>query len=268
MRVVHVVRLTLVTATLLGPPWVAGAQTDRAAPEVGRAIATFENGDSPGALALVEGLLTRSPQDAIALFYSAAFNFRMGNNDAARGRLERLVKLAGNSVSGWELMVQVTQAQGDLVRRDEAIARLKDAITTAIDPDIRAKANFIRDRIPIGDQALYAAEYFARGGSDFTRYQFSVNDPRRDPDHGIFLRTDESTTETWSDTALLPQDKQLFHLDVVEARPEGGLRVAIYQYYVGEPNYDTVRADVMKILRGEAQPLSGEPGGLAGVLKK
>jgi tetratricopeptide (TPR) repeat protein len=268
MRVVRGVRLTLMAATLLNPPLSAGAQSNRDTAELDRTIATFDKGDRSGALALAEDILTRSPQDQNALFYSAAFNFQMGNNDAARGRLERLVKLAGNFVSGWELMVQVAQAQGDLARRDEAIARLKVAITTAIDPAIRAKADFIRDRIPIGDQALFAADYFQRGGSDFTRYQFSVNDPRTDPDHGIFLRTDEYTTENWSDTALLPQDKQLFHLDVVDARPEGGVTVAIYQYYVGEPDYDTVRAEVMKILRGEVRPLSGEAGGLAGILKK
>jgi hypothetical protein len=81
------------------------------------------------------------------------------------------------------------------------------------------------------------------------------------------LRTDQTTTEHWSETALLPQDKQLFHLDLVDPKPEGGENVSIYQYYVGEPDYDTVRAKVMQILNGEAQPLSGAPGSLQGLLK-
>ena len=110
-------------------------------------------------------------------------------------------------------------------------------------------------------------DYFSRGGSDYTRYQFGFGDPRTDPDHGILLRTDTRTTENWIDTALLPPDKQLFHLDLAEAEPDGREKLAIYQFYVGLPSYDTVRADVMRILRGEAQPLSGEPGQLAGCLR-
>ena len=47
-----------------------------------------------------------------------------------------------------------------------------------------------------------------------------------------------------------------------------GDKVAVYHYYVGEPDYDTVRAEVMRILRGEVRPLSGEPGSLSGILKR
>ena len=267
MRAIHAVRPMLAAAVLMSLSLSAGAQPTPDQAKLKRAVATFSKGDAPGALALAEEVLGHSPEDVDALYFSAMFNFRMGNVDAARGRLERVVKIAGNFFAGWELMVQVAQAQGDLVRRDDAIDRLKTAIATAIDPEIRHRVDFIRDRIPVGDQVLSAMDYFMRGGGDFTRYQFSLADPRMDADHGLLLRTDAATTENWSLTALLPPDKQLFHLDLVDPRPEGGDRVAIYKYYVGEPDYDTVRADVMRILRGEDQPLSGEPGSLSGILK-
>lgn len=268
MRSIPVVRLVTVAAVLMSLSFSAAAQTDPDQAVLGRATSIYEKGDTAGALALVEGVLAHAPEHLNALYYSAQFNLQMGNADAARGRLERLVKLAGNYFNAWELMAQVAQSQGDLARRDDAVARLKLAIATAIDPEIRHKADFIRDRIRVGDQAVLAVDYFRRGGSDFTRYQFALGDPRKDPDHGILLRTDAATTETWSATALLPPEKQLFHLDLVDPRPEGGDRIAIYQYYVGEPKYDEVRADVMKILRGEVRPLSGEPGSLSGILKR
>jgi tetratricopeptide (TPR) repeat protein len=267
MRSILAVRLITVTAVLLSVALTARAQTDPDAVAFDQATAEFNRGDAAGALAMVETLLTHSPENQNALYFSALVNFRMGNADAARGRLERVVKLAGNYFAAWQLMLQVTQAQGDLVRRDAAIERLKLAIKTAIDPSIRNKVDFIRDRIPIGDHALLAVDYFERGGSDFTRYQFSPEDPRTDQDRGLRLRTDTETTENWRDTALLPPDKQLFHLDLVDPRPDGSDNVAIYQFYVGEPDYDIVRADVLKILHGEVRPLSGEPGSLAGILK-
>ena len=178
------------------------------------------------------------------------------------------MKLSGSYFSAWESMVQVTQAQGDLARRNEAIEQLKISIKSAIDPDIRRKVDFIRERIRVGGQDILAADYFERGGSDFTRLQFAIGDPRMSPDTGLLLRTDALTTENWAATALLAQDKQLFHLDLVEPKAEGGEKVAVYQYYVGEPDYDTVRAKVMQILHGEIQPLSGEPGSLAGIAKQ
>ncbi len=268
MRSIHAVRLIAVAVILSGLSSDPRARAQSDTTVLDRASALFSGGDATGALALVEGVLAHSPQDETALFDSATINYRVGNLDAARGRLERVVKLSGNYFAAWELMVQVTQEQGDLTRRDEAIARLKIAIATALDPAIRQRVDFIRERIRVGDNAISAVDYFTRGGSDFIRYQFGPGDPRLDPDHGLLLRTDQTTTENWQDTALLAQDKQLFHLDLVYPKPEGGDAVAIYQYYVGEPDYDTVRAEVMKILRGEVQPLSGEAGSLAGILKR
>jgi tetratricopeptide (TPR) repeat protein len=251
----------------MSSPLAVSAQSGPDAAVYDRAASAFQNGDSAAALALLEGILARSPENANALYFSALVHFHMGNLDAARGRLERAVRLAGNFFAAWELMVQVAQAQGDLVRREEAIDRLKIAVATAIDPEIRRKGDFIRDRIRVGDQDLAVVDYFVRGGNDFTRYQIGPGDPRTHPDRGFLLRTDTVTTENWKDTALLPPDTQLFHLDLVEAGPDGADKVAIYQYYVGEPDYDTVRAEVMRILRGESRPLSGVPGKLAGSLK-
>ncbi len=267
MRTLHAVGLLLATVILvvLSPP--ASAQGDADAADLDRAVATFTHGDTKTALAQVEAILTRSPENQNALYDSALFNYQLNNIDAARGRLERVVNLAGNYSAAWELMVQVTQAQGDVDRRDEAIGRLKISIATAIDPEIRERTEFIRDRILVADRAVYAADYFTRSGSDFTRYQWALGDPRMDQEHGILLRTDAATTENWSGTALLPPEKQLFHLDMVDPRPEGGDRVAIYAYYVGEPDYDSVRATVVQILRGDAKPLSGDPGSLSGIQK-
>jgi tetratricopeptide (TPR) repeat protein len=268
MRIFRAIGLIVMIAVLTIRPPAGRAQTSDIAPELEQAMTKYHDGDVAGALALAEKVLTHSPDDENALYRSALFNFQLNNIDAARGRLERLVKLSGSYFSAWELMVQVTQAQGDLARRDEAIDRLKLSIKTALDPDIRVKSDFIRERIRTGDQDVMVADYFTRGGSDFTRYQFVVGDPHLRPDNGLLLRTDAATTENWADTALMPPDSQLFHLDMVDPKPQGGDRTAIYAYYVGEPAYDVVRAKVMEILRGEAKPLSGEPGSLQGIMKK
>jgi tetratricopeptide (TPR) repeat protein len=268
MRFLQAIRLIAMVALLMLPAPFARAQANNDTAEIDRALDLYKHGDRAGALALTEKVLAHSPDNENALYRSALYNFEMNNVEAARGRLERLVKLSGGYFLAWQLMVQVTQAQNDLPRRDDAVDRLKSAIRSAIDPDIRLKTDFIRDRIPIGGEALMGVEYFERGGTDFTRYQFVLGDPLLHPDKGLLLRTDAATTENWADTALMPPDKLLFHLDLVDPKPEGGERVAIYAYFVDEPNYDAVRAKVMEILHGQLRPLSGEPGSLFGVLKK
>ena len=267
MRSIDSIRLLWVILALVGFLSGAQAQTDRDTAETDRAIQEFDKGNTIAALSMTEAVLSRSPDHPQALFRSALFNFHLNNLEAARGRLERLVRVSGSFFSAWELMVQVTQAQGDLERRNEAVDRVKIAIHSALDPEVRRRADFARERIrtPAGD--VVVVDFFERSGSDYTRYQFIKGDPRTNVDIGLVLRTDAVTTQNWEVTALLPPDKQLFHLDLVDPVPGGGEKVAIYQYYVGQPDFDTVNAKVMQILRGEVQPLSGEPGSLQGILK-
>ena len=227
----------------------------------------YQEGKIPDALAEVEQVLRNAPDDVNALLNSALYNFDMGNLDAARGRAERLTRLTGSNATAWEEMIWITQAQGDLKRRDDAIDRWKIAVRSAIDPEIRRKTVLIRDRIIIPGHIIVVADYFARAGADFTRYQFTNLDPATQPDVGLVLRTDSDTTANWTASALLPPDKRLFHLDMVDVQPDGDEKVSIYQFYIDEPDYETVRAKVMDILRGEAKPLSGEPGSLAGLMK-
>jgi len=178
-----------------------------------------------------------------------------------------VVRLAGSNAVAWETMVQITQAQGDLKRRDEALERFRAAIASAIDPDVRLRNSVVRDMIRVGNRVVWAVDYFDRTGTDFTRYQFTMGDASRDPESGLVLRTDPESTENWSQTALLPADKPLFHLDAAVRGPGGAIVYSNYQFFVGEPDYDTVRAKVLQILRGDAPPLSGEPGPLFGILK-
>jgi tetratricopeptide (TPR) repeat protein len=259
--------LAAILGFLVLAPGTGRAQTDPEKANRDRSNALITKGDLAGALAEQEQILTRSPLDVLALYQSARLNLFLHNLDAARGRAERLVKATGSSAAAWELMTQIAQSQGDLKRRDEAIDRLEGSIRSAIDPNIRRTSVFIREMLPVGTGFVAVGDYWDRGGSDYTRYQFSLVDPRDSPEIGLLLRTDDATTESWSSTALLPPEKQLFHLDMVDRADDGSVKVAVYEYYVGEPDFDTVNAKVMKILHGEAQPITGTPGSMAGILK-
>ena len=251
--------------TLLAVPSLAAEPTQMAAAYA--ASAMFDAGDTAGARTAIEAMLKATPDNPHALYQAARFDFMLGNLDVARGRCERLVKLMGNFASAWDLLTQIAQAQGDLARRNEAVDRAKSAIHTAIDPDIRRKGFIVRDRLPVRGNSIWAIDYFESAGNEFTRYQFHFGDFDKSVGTDLLLRTDIVTSQRWADTALLAPDKPLFHLDMVDPAPGGGEKSAVYAYYVGEPDYDTVRTQAIAALRGEAQPLSGQPGSLAGLMK-
>ena len=249
---------------LAAVPARAQTGTDTTAANAG---ALYQKGDYAGALSGYDKILAKSPTDGQALYLSAFALFEMGRLDEARNRAEKLVSTVGSYVIAWELLTQIVQNQGDLHRRDEAIAQLKGAIDTAIDPTVRAKGMFLRDRFRLKAGDLVTAFYFTRAGTDFARYEISWVDPAKNGYATIYVRTDAGTTEQWNETALLPPDALLFHLDMVDIAPDGSQKTAIYQYFVGEPDYDTVRARVLDILRGKVKPLSGTPGSLDGIMK-
>ena len=260
--------LVAIALSIVLLPATSRAEPATNPPELARAAEAYGRGNIAAALKSVEELLARSPANPAALFQAAEYNFRMGDFAAARARLENLVKLPSFPLEGMELLVVVAQAQGDRTRRDDLLNRLRYEIGPAERPRIKTRSDIVRDRIPIPGGEIVAVEYFQRNGMDFTRYLFSPYDPRARPDLGILLRTDLITTNNWANTALLPDNKALFHLDLVEQDADGSKKTGIYQYYVGEPDYDTVRAKVMEILRGDAKPVAGEPGKLAGILKR
>jgi tetratricopeptide (TPR) repeat protein len=241
------------------------APTGKAAADKAREI--LDGGDPAGALALLEPILAKAPGDPNALYLSARALLLLGRLTEARARAEKVISEVGSYFVAWETLIQITQAQGDLKRRDEAIEELKISVSTAVDPDIRAKGAYVREFLPVKGQALVTWHYFTRVGSDFSRYEIAWQDPEKSGGAKLLLATDSESTEQWSQTALLPPDAQLFHLDMVDIPRPGEQKVAIYAYFVGEPDYDTFHAKVMQVLHGELKPQTGTPGSLDGILK-
>lgn len=257
----HLAIVPIVLALSSGAAWPQTEATDE------HATARYNEGDIAGAVEEFQRVLAKAPDDPRALYLGAAGNLELGRLAQARALADRLVKISGGFVISWELMAQIAQGQGDLKRRDEAIDEVKMAIRTAVNPAVRAKGSFIRDRIAAKGGALAATEFFLAAGTDFTRYQINWVTPEKNGETALLLRTDSATTQTWAETALMPPEKLLFHLDMVTPKEGGEPDVATYAYFVGEPAYDAVRAKVLEILQGKLKPQSGKSGALEGILR-
>ena len=224
-----------------------------------QAMALLRDGKRQQALHAFDAIISSQPSDpSPALFVASLIDLEDGNWRAAKPYVQQLVKLRPSSFPAWELMIQVDQAAGDLLDRDAAVQSLYTAWRSALDPQIRSRVSFVRDRIAGVNHTLVAQETLDPGGDDILRFLFQPQDEEGKARHLIVVRSDNETNERWREDGTVPYRTVVYHLDTVEQLANGRTAVRPYEYYLEAPDYERVRAKVVDILAGTAQPLTGQ----------
>jgi tetratricopeptide (TPR) repeat protein len=223
-------------------------------------LALLQAGKRQDALAAAESVIATNPDDPTkALYLSALINLEDGNWQAALPRAEALLKLRPGTFLALEIAVQAYAAAGDTAKRDAAIGSLFRVWRASADPSVHARRVFARDRIIGPKRKLVVLQTLQTGGGDIVRYIFQDAGSAAQQDRAIMLRADSETTQRWRDDGTVPDDATVFHLDSAENPPGGDQTIRTYAFYIGEPDYDRVRAKVVEILAGKALPLTGAP---------
>jgi len=197
------------------------------------------------------------PDPSEALYAASLIDLEDGDWRAAKPYVQRLVKLRPASFPAWEMMIQVDQASGDLNDRDAAIQSLYTSWRSALDPRIQARVSFVRDRIIGTKRTVVALETLDPGGDNILRFLFQPQDEQGTAHHLIVVRSDSATNERWREDGTVPYGTVVYHLDTIEQLPNNRQAVRPYEYYLETPDYDRVRAKIVEILAGTAQPLVG-----------
>jgi hypothetical protein len=171
--------------------------------------------------------------------------------------VQQLVKLRPSSFQAWEMMIQVQQAAGNRRERNDAIDQLFDCWHTALDPKTRARVSFVRDRIFGAKHTLVAQQALETFGEDTVRFVFQPVDETPPAHHLLAVRSDNQTNERWREDGTVPYGTIVYHLDSVEQLSNGQTAGRSYEFYLEPPDYDRVRAKVVEILAGTAQPMNG-----------
>jgi tetratricopeptide (TPR) repeat protein len=247
----------LLIATLLLPAGLSRA-ADPAADQ-DQAMALLRDGKRQEALRAFDAIIASQPPDpSQALFVASLIDLEDGHWQAAKPYVQQLVKLRPSSFQAWELMIQVDQAAGDLEDRDASIQSLYESWRGALDPQIRSRVSFARDRIAGTRHTLVAQETLDPGGDDILRFLFQPQEEEEKTRHLIVVRSDDETNQRWRENGTVPYGTVVYHLDTVERLADGRSAVRPYEYYLDAPDYDRVRAKVVEILAGTAQPLTGQ----------
>ena len=223
-----------------------------------QAMALLQAGKRDEARHAFEAIIAAGPHDPSDML------FTLGNMDLEDGRwqdakplVEQLMNLRPASYTGWELMIQVDQAAGEFDDRDAAIQSLYTAWKSALDPAIRARVAFVRDRIFGPKHTLVAQETLEPIGDDILRFVFEPADELGQEHHLIVVKSDSETNERWREDGTVSYLTIVYHLDTVDQLPDGRLQARPYEFYLEPPDYNKVRATVTRILDGSVQPLTG-----------
>lgn len=148
-------------------------------------------------------------------------------------------------------LVQTYQALGRWKERDrEREELIKSWQAAPAGGDIRKATRFCREQVVLAGRKMFVFELFQPSGERKVYLRFIVTDEKGGEDFHFSLGSYDTTTNIARELKEIPADKRLFHLD--KYLRNGGHET--YGFYVDQPPYETVRADVEKALSGATKP--------------
>jgi len=210
---------------------------------------------SAEALVQYKEALAILPNEPAILFNAGVAAF--GSNDYAFAA-EAWKQLKAVDPLDWHTrakLVQAYQALGNLPERDKERAELFEMWKSGKPADLKKQSEFCRDQFEVKGQKVMAFELYELKGDRALRYVFSILNKTEDGEEWrISMGSYKTTDAIWRETRNpRPKDtERLFHLDGYFKN--GGH--ATYGMFFPEPSYDVIRAKVITILEGKADPTS------------
>lgn len=205
------------------------------------------------ALEKYQRVLATDPDNHVALFNAGLAAYLLGRPEESVACWTKLKELTPED---WRLrckLIQAYQALGRSRERDDEREGLLQVRSVTHDDELRRARKFCRDQITMGDSRIMVFEFFELEGDMPIRYSFDVPDSSGQQVAARYtLGAYESTNAYARDTGQIQPGQRLFHLDGYKP---GGVHET-YGFFVGEPDYDTVRSAVMQVLQGTWQSVT------------
>lgn len=217
------------------------------------ALAHMSIGQHDEAYRLLKEITEAQPSNVDAAFNMGQLCQNLGKNEEA---LSSFLKVVEENPSDWRAkskIIQLYQATNQLKERDEHRAQLLKMRTAGNIESLSKEAFYCRDQFSVARNDVMVFEYFELTGDRAIRYSFVVLDPKTNKkEYKISLGSYDSTNAISHELGEIEEGKRLFHLDGYY--PKGVHKT--FGFYKGEPEYDVVRAEVLKIVSGEQKEIS------------
>jgi hypothetical protein len=152
-------------------------------------------------------------------------------------------------------LIQAYEASGQRKERDAERARLIKLRKGSSDAGLRKLRFYCRDQFVVSKARVMVFEYFELEGDEAVRWSFNVfNADGRSVKARYTLGSFRITNAIAREQKLIKPGERLFHLDGYQ---QDGQAHEFFASFVGEPDYDRVKAAVLEILQGKRKPRSG-----------
>jgi tetratricopeptide (TPR) repeat protein len=149
-------------------------------------------------------------------------------------------------------LVQLYEALNMTTERDQIRDELYKLHASKNAGDFAKEKFFCRDQFKVGEIEVMVFEYFVLEGEKAVRYSFNILKKDGGVDYRISLGSYDSTTNYSREAGKIGPNDRLFHLDGYY--PDRSH--STFGFFDNEPTYAEVKADVVKVLKGEKQPVS------------
>jgi tetratricopeptide (TPR) repeat protein len=249
--------LGLASALLLcavGCPWLLSAQTPASSP-VQQGLDALHAGHAQQALDLFKEAIAADPQSSAPNLLAATAAIQLLQPAAAVTYAERARALEPNNWKIDTTLVTAYAMAGDTRKRDAERYLLRQAHANAKLPDARETSGFLLDRFQAGKYVVDAVEYFKPIGTFNMYYRFLVHNAAGALVWTIQVDSDSLNEVSWAQSypTQAAQGERQFQIESSPADNQ-----VQYKSFSGQPNYDWIKTQVIKILNAQKDPFPGE----------
>lgn len=199
--------------------------------------------------------LEENPKNRSALYNLGLLNYLSGSPEDS---IEPWIKLESLEPRDWQLkakLIQAYSASGEKEEREKRIKEIKKMRDSGTYPELNEEKFFIRDQFKAGGLYVYVFDYYdmdADWHMGPIAWKFYLTKNNEDIPRFISLGSYDGTTEIARELGDIGKNDRVFHLD--EYWSDGSH--STHGMYKNLPEYEPIKAQVIKILEGTGSPQS------------
>jgi tetratricopeptide (TPR) repeat protein len=221
---------------------------------VRQGIAALKAGQDEQALTAFRQALAANPANEMALLMAADAALNLYRGDAAVEYAEKARQLDPENWKIHTTLVAAYAEAGKRPQRDAERALLRQFHTDPKAKDAEQTSGFLLEMFPVKDYRVEAVEYYKPVEKLHVYYRFLIRDQQRKRVWAIDVESNDFDQSSWAKT----YPKQAAEGQRQYQLAGHGKEVNVdYRMFSGNPDYDTIRAMVVKVIEAQTLPFPG-----------
>lgn len=236
----------------------APAQTTASAqpgPQIAQGISNLKAGQDAQALAAFRQVLAADPSNETALLLAADAALNLYQGDVAAEYAEKAKQADPDNWKIHTTLVAAYAAAGKRQQRDAERALLRQYHSDPKVKDAAQTAGFLLEIFPVKQYRVEAVEYYKPVEKMHIYYRFLIRNQQRKRVWRIDVESNDFDQNSWAKTypKQAAEGQRQYQLTGV-----GGDVNVDYRMFSGNPDYDAIRAMVVKTIEQQTAPFPGE----------